>query len=506
MKKLFIIATFAVAFALVLNSCSSPMGSSSSSGITFTIPTSKLTMPTSSAARAISGNEVRLWLYDGTTLYPNGLKIYWSAPFTPGSNTSVTINGIPDGANYHIVVAVGTLSISLTSIDFSPTAFASSDRFSISSGATTNVSLTLKDISKNFVFASLPDAISVEELNGTLYAASNSLTGGTGTVFSCAVPLTTNSLANSGSTPGLIRSLSEGYSLASTGITPFLLVNTSQGVYQQNPGTPLALVAPVNNNLTQPDVTWSGAATWTTVTNGVTVPFSVYFYTSSSGASFSLGGLYDANELPTSSTSTAAWRTVNVSNLTGIIGNPILDFALTTTGSASSPTIYGFFATRLVGTVRVNSDWLQQTTLQLSDLLSNSSSYFTYIGAGMPLVQALGLAPDSVTGTQTLYLGTAGGVYTIPDATATTLATPVLVNGTQGIDIQRIVTDAAGDVAFYSPVDLFVLPVGKPLLRLPFVTSTVGIIHDVRWSPSTSGTLYIVGNRGVAQLAVGSLE
>ncbi len=497
MKRLFLAA---VVLALVLSSCSSPFGASANSGVTFTIPTSSLTLPASTtSARAIAGNEARLWLYDGTTPYPNGLQVYWSAPFAPGTNASVTINGIPDGANYHLVVAVGTLASAGGS--FTPTAFASSNRFTIASGATTSVSLSLKDISTSYVFAPLSGAVSVEELNGSLYAAANSPSGGT--VFYTPTPLTATNLTSAGTTQGVIRSLSEGYALSGTStITPFLLVNTAQGVYQPNvtasSTSPLSgLVAPTTSP--QPDVTWSGAASW--MASGV--PFSVYFYSSSSGQAFSLGGFFDNADIPYVSTSLAQWQTVNVSNLTGINGNPLLDFALTTTGSATSPTVYAFFATRLVGTVRVDSTWLK-TKIQLADLFGGQ--YFSYVPSGIPLVQALALAPDTLAGTQTLYLGTAGGAYQIADATGTDLTPPMLVNGTQGIDIRRIVTDAAGDVAFYSPTELFVQPVGKPLLRLPFVINSVGVIHDVRWSPSTSGSLYIAGQNGVAQLAVGTLE
>ncbi len=489
---------FALAvLAILLSSCSSPFGASSTSGITFTIPTSSLALPPSTtSARVVTGNEARLWLYDGTTPYPNGPQVYWSAPFAPGTNASVTINGVPDGANYHIVVAVGTLASA--GGGFTPTAFASSNRFTIASGATTSVSLSLKDISASYVYAPLSGAVSVEELNGDLYAAANSLNGNT--VFYTPTPLTATNLTSAGTTPGVIRSLSDGYALSGTStITPFLLVNTAQGVYQPtltapSTGALSGLVAPTTSP--QPDVTWSGAASWSV--SGV--PFSVYFYSSSSGQAFSLGGFYTD---PTNPATTAQWQTVNVSNLTGINGNPLLDFALTTTGSTTSPTVYAFFATRLVGTVRVDSTWLT-TKIQLADLFGGK--YFSYVPSGIPLVQALGIAPDTLAGTQTLYLGTAGGAYQIADATATTLTPPMLVNGTQGIDIRRIVTDAAGDVAFYSPIELFVQPVGKPLLRLPFVTNSVGVIHDVRWSPSTSGTLYIAGQNGVAQLAVGALE
>ncbi|NNM54534.1 MAG: hypothetical protein HKM05_07410 [Spirochaetales bacterium] len=493
-----------VVLTLVLGGCSSPFGASSNSGITFTIPTNSLTLPASTtSARVIAGNEARLWLYDGTTPYPNGSQVYWSTPFASGTNASVTINGIPDGANYRIVVAVGTFATSAAGSNFTPTAFATSNRFTIASGSTTSVNLSLKDISASYVFAPLPSAASVEELNGDLYAAANTSTGNT--LFYTPTPLTATNLMSAGTTPGVIRSLSEGYTLSGTAtVTPFLLVNTAQGVYQPPAITgisnlPLSgLVAPTTS--TQPDVTWSGAASW----QASGVPFSVYFYSSSSGQSFSLGGFYDSVDIPTVSNSTAQWRTVDVNNLTGINGNPLLDFALTTTGSATSPTVYAFFATRLVGTVRVNSDWLQSPKIQLSDLLGGQ--YFSYVPAGIPLVQALGLAPASLSGTQTLYLGTAGGAYQIADATGTTLTPPMIVNGTQGIDIRRIVTDAAGDVAFYSPTELFVQPFGKPLLRLPFVTNSVGVIHDVRWSPSTSGTLYIAGENGLAQLAVGMLE
>ena len=464
----------------LLASCSSPVSPSAGNSVTITIPTGN-----GSGSRAIQSSEALLWLFNGGTLYPNGTQGYYSTGFS-GSSASLTLTGIPDAADYSVVVAVG----SVTTSGFMPTAYAVSAPFSVATGAQTDVSLTLKTLTGALSTAlNATNVISIKEVGPTLYAASpTALYSSTTGLAGLSTPA---SLAT-----GTINSLTAGYDIPTA--TPFLLVNTTNGVYKNGVSNLVAASTP-----TQPDVSWSGAVSWTALVSGTAVPFYTYFFM---GAT-SFGGLYSAASDPGAAANTASWRSVDLSQIPSINGNPLLDFVITSTGSGANTVVYGFFATRILGTVRVNSSWLQQgATLQLSDLMDTSNGYFQYVGAGLPLIQALGLVSDPSLATKNLYLGTQGGAYVIPDATAATLAAPTLLPGTRGLNITRIVTDNAGDIAFLSKSDIFVQPAGKALLRLPFVASVVGTLQDARWSPGTPGLLYVAGTAGALAIQTGALE
>jgi hypothetical protein len=468
----------------LLAGCSSPVTPPSGNSVTFTIPTGA-----GSGSRALQSNEARLWLFNGGVLYPNGAQGYYSTGFS-GTAASLTVAGIPDAADYSVVVVVGAVTTS----GFMPTAYASSAPFSVATGAQTDVNLTLKNLTGALATAlNSTDVVSIKEVGSTLYAASPTTLYSSATTGLAGLPNLANPVPLA---TGTIHSLTAGYDIPTA--TPFLLVNTTNGVYKGGVSDLVAASTP-----TQPDVTWSGAVSWTAPVSGSTVPFYTYFFMGPT----SLGGVYSVASDPGAASNTSSWRSVDLSQIPGINGNPLLDFVVTSTGSGASTVVYGFFATRILGTVRVNSAWLQQGgVLSLSDLMDTSKGYFQYVGSGLPLIQALGLVSDPSLATKNLYLGTQGGAYMIPDATATTLATPALLPETRGFNITRIVTDNAGDIAFLSTNDIFIKPAGKALLRLPFVASVVGTLQDARWSPGTQGLLYVAGTSGALGIQTGALE
>jgi hypothetical protein len=167
-------------------------------------------------------------------------------------------------------------------------------------------------------------------------------------------------------------------------------------------------------------------------------------------------------------------------------GKPILDLLV---WKKDQDTIFGYFATRVVGAFRVGSSNIEN--LKLEDILSGNktNSPITFFGESLPLIQAFGYI-----GGDDLYLGTKSGVYKTNINTPKT-STPLLIEGTKGLDVTKIVVQETTE-AFLTAKELVILK-GSKIYKMPFLTSVVGTLTDVAWKGTD---LIVVGTNGICSV------
>ncbi len=393
---------------------------------------------------------VRVWVYSNNVLVKKADgQDYHSGSLASGTGT-VTISDLPPGDAYRLVVAAGTAS----GDRFATAKYGMSSAFAVRSGVETGVSMTLSDIAT--AYATATGALKSVVISGnTIRAASGS------TVFSgdSLGAVETGSASWDTATRGTINSLSLGSSAGAL----FPLVNTTNGVYAVGGG------APIGGLLEAPGALQSGSYD------------DVYFYQGET----QFGGLVEAGD---------EWTTVEL-DIDGLAGKPVLDFFVLENGGL----VYGYFATKFVGAFRMGENFIESEP-DIADVLDKSSGLLSFFAEDLPLVQAFGYTGD---GAGTLYLGTKNGAYrTSVSFGATALGSaPVLVSGTRGIDISKIVVNGEGSAAMLSASELVVVKDSK-VYRMPFVTGLVGTLTDIAWQ----GTKVIVtGSLGIGEVATANL-
>lgn len=398
-------------------------------------------------------SSVRVWVYsDNVLIKKASSEEYHSATLVNGQGT-VTIPDLPPGSGYRLVVAAGSAS----ETRFATVRYGMSAVFSVRSGVETGVALTLADIDTAYdtEIGGLKSVV-VDVDDNSIYAASDSA------VYSGAA---LGSLSPSAWTAGgAINSLSLGY--VSAGPSNFPLVNTTTGVYPVGGG------APIGGALVSPGALQSGSYD------------DVFFYQGDD----QFGGLVEAGD---------DWTTVEL-DIDGLAGKPVLDFFVVENGGQ----VYGFFATKFVGAFRMGQNFVESEP-DISDVLDKSSGLLSFFAEDLPLIQAFGYVGD---GAGTLYLGTKNGAYrtNVSFGTAALGSAPVLVAGTRGIDISKIVVRMDGDspvAAMLSASELVVVKAGK-VYRMPFATGLVGTLTDIAWQ----GTKVIVtGVSGIGEVETAGL-
>lgn len=413
-----------------------------------------------------SADQARVWVYLSNVLIPNtaGGTDYYAASLTDGSG-SVTIEELPPGSAYRIVVVVGTAAgDSLTDVS----RYGSSAAFTVNAGTDTTVSLGLKGMTvEKALGGENVKSVVVYNASGTKVSAATASSIFTGST----IAFGTEALVEAGHA---INSLS--VALSKSGTADTLLVNGTNGVTE---------------NGVDDIGTWDGGTAPNVLQSGGFIPGGedqpVYFYQ----AAKEFGGLIATGE--------NQWVSIKL-DMPGISGRPILDFFVSD-GGVIDGDIFGFFATRVVGALRMSSSFIDQPEDfdYLGAILGKdpSLSFFeneAAWGKNLPTVQAFGYAGDT---TKTLYVGTRNGVYQTKAAfgTAALSGAAALVPGTRGLDITKIATNPSG-AAFMAASDVVVLRNGL-VYRLPFIKSLVGTVNDIAWN---GDDLLVAGSAGLIRL------
>jgi hypothetical protein len=378
---------------------------------------------------------------------PNG-QAYFSGTVDSNGGT-VTISALYPGDNYLFVAAAGTNN----GTTFTTTAFGTSGQFSIKAGVETTVSITLDPISIGVPIPGV-NVVSVasvsSEVGVVIYAAS-------------ANTLYSGSLSSFNGTDWLNGTINN---LNATADGSTLLVSTSNGVYFDSNGFSSTIGPSSVNVLQAAGANHSG-------------PF---FYQ----ADKEFGGSLDGGN---------NWTQISL-NLP-VAGKPILDMLVLTTGNPS----YALVASRVVGAFMMSSDFFNGSVHDpIKEIFSGTSPYLTFFGSNLPTIQAFGKAPNGV------YVGTKNGAYQINLdynnlSGSLKTAVPALIPGTKGLDITKVlVDDNTGNAIFLASSELVLFyNAKKTIYKMPFLTGTVGTLHDV----ACDGTnIYVAGSSGLASFPI----
>jgi len=139
----------------------------------------------------------------------------------------------------------------------------------------------------------------------------------------------------------------------------------------------------------------------------------------------------------------------------------------------------------------------------LQEIFSGNSTYLTFFGSDLPLIQALGKYSDG--NNYYVYLGTKNGAYQItlnsadlPGSLKT--AVPALIPGTTGLDITKVLVDSAGNAVFLASSELVLFyNATKRIYKMPFLTGAVGTLRDVACDTSN---IYVAGSNGLVSFPI----
>lgn len=434
----------ALVLVLFVFSCAIWTGGSDSGTIS-------LSFSPSSKALGTGATEARVWVYSNNVLVPNTANPggYYSTSIGPGATeATITISDLPPGDSYRIVVAAFKSVGTTTTV----TAFGTSPLFGVRAGVETAVGFELTPI--NIVAKNIPGLVSVVYDGQDIWAATGSKLYKVGSNLS---------LQATGpdwlkTTTGTINSLN-----LTADQSPVVLVNTTNGIY----------------NTTQIPIggSWGSGGAPSVLQSGGISP-DIFFYQSEK----EIGGYVGGNE----------WNRIKLD--IPVAGKPILDLLV---WKKDDNTIFGYFATRVVGAFRVGSSDIE--ALKLEDILSgNENSPITFFGESLPLIQAFGYI-----GGEDLYLGTKSGVYKTNINTPKT-SIPPLIPGTKGLDVTKIVVHGTGAnavEAFLTAKEIVILKRSN-VYKMPFLTSVVGTITDVAWKGTD---LIVVGTNGICSVPTADL-
>lgn len=408
-------------------------------------------------AKAVTDNQVRVWVYSNNALIRNKAAgtLYFSGTLTDGKG-SVSIDNLPPGSGYRIVVAAGKVD----GDTFDTTRFGTSVLFNMSAGLDVEVSLDLIELAMNPALSDLDVKSVVPVFGGIAASTASKIYGGTG-----AADMTAAATAPTGTT---YNSLSTGTDDLSAEV---LLVNKSNGIDKIS--TPGGTASPVANFPDgAPSVLQSGAF------NGV------YFYQ----AEREFGGrtIGDLN-----------WFQIDL-DIEGMTGRPVMDFVVTQ--NPTTEAIIGFFATRIVGAMRMGQDFIEADLEDpLQEILDKDSALLKFFGEDLPFIQSFGYIGGA---NRTLFIGTKNGVYqtTAEFGSAAAIGTATLVEGTKGLNVTKIAKAVLEDntvlAAYMAETEVVVLKNGLVYL-LPFITGMTGEINDVAWKGSK---LYVAGAKGLTEI------
>jgi hypothetical protein len=414
--------------------------------------------------RAVTDDHVRVWVYSNNALIQNRAAgtPYFSGALSAGKG-SVTIDGLPPGSGYRIVVAAGTLSG--TGV-FDTTRFGASGIFNLSAGLEAEVKFPngLIELTMNSapVLADLNVKSVVSVFGGIAAATSNKIFGGAD-----AAGIAEAATAPTGT---VFNSLSIGTEESESEV---LLVNKSNGVDKiTTPGGTRTAVANFPDGA--PSVLQSGAF------NGV------YFYQAEREFGGRLSGAAD-------------WLQIDL-DIQGMTGRPVMDFFVTEKPASGivPASVTGFFATRIVGAMRMGQDFIEADLDDpLQEILDGESTLLKFFGADLPLIQAFGYLGGTA---RTLFLGTKNGVYQTTAEFGTTAIGPAsLVEGTKGLNVTKIAKTTVETTvlsAYMSETEVVVLK-NNLVYLLPFVNGMTGTINDIAWKGTK---LYVAGAKGLAEI------
>ena len=472
MKKIII---FVAILALVLlGACSFSSGGDDKGSVSMRFALAPL------ASKGLVGTEdtARIWIYSNNVLLEKDKTTeYYQVALTSGAG-SITIEELPPGNDYRLVVASGEIiNEKTTAADyFNVVRYGMSTAFEIKAGTDTSVAMTLEAITT--AYKALASVKSLVTVSGKIIAASSAAIHSGSSISG----LTTTDWSSS---YGTINSLSLGYTSSVSSYYP--LVNTTNGVYTlAEEGPPIIKADAITSVLkdgkpeSQLGALQSGAYD------------DVYFYQGER----QFGGLTGTDTV---------WTKIKL-DIAGLSGKPIIDFFVV--GSPSDKTnVFAFFATRFVGTFRMGESFIDQgADFDYLEAILGKNSLLSFFGEDLPLIQAFGYTGD--TG-NTLYLGTKSGVYKTTAAFTSTSGalgtTPVLVTGTKGINVTKIVTRLESDVpvaAMLSSDEIIVVK-GSLVYRMPYLKWMAGTLSDIAWN----GTKVVVtGSLGVAEIETSALK
>jgi hypothetical protein len=406
--------------------------------------------------KALDDNQVRVWVYSNNVLIrnKNAGTSYYSGTLKEGKG-SVTIENLPPGSGYRIVVAAGKAE----GDSFDTTRFGTSETFSMSAGLDVEISLALSELTMNRApdLAGLNVKSVVPVFGGVAASTVTKIFAGGDVESIVEMPYTV-----SGTTT--INSLSIGTDESNAEI---VLVNKSNGVDKVTISQTVSSVASFGSKAA-PSVLQSGAF------NGV------YFYQAEREFGGKTPGL-------------AEWLRIDL-DIEGMTGRPVMDFVVTQNPTTES--IVGFFATRIVGAMRMGEDFIDSDFGDkdpIEVILDKDSELLQFFGEALPLIQAFGYLGGQE---RTLFLGTKNGVYrTTAEFGTTAIGNTTLVPGTKGLNIKKIVTNANG-AAYMAETEVVVLKDNRVYL-LPFVFGMTGAINDVAWNGTK---LYVAGANGLAEI------
>jgi hypothetical protein len=410
--------------------------------------TISLSFSPSSKALGTGATEARVWVYSNNVLVPNtgNPEGYYSTSIGEGAtDATITISDLPPGDSYRIVVAAFKPVGTTTTV----TAFGTSELFGVKAGVETAVGIDLQEIKITVPSQQIQNLVSVVYDGSIITAASNSaLYTGSSVNLSSQAPWPPSK--------GTINSLN-----LTADPSPDVLVNTTRGIYYKSG----SYVGTSNWGDTPPSVLQSGGLS----------TLNTFFYQ----AEKEIGGYVGGNE----------WNRIELD--IPVAGKPILDLLV---WKKDENTIFGYFATRVVGAFRVGSSDIQN--LKLEDILSgNKNSPIIFFGESLPLIQAFGYI-----GSEELYLGTKSGVYKT-NINVPKNYTPLLIEGTKGLDVTKIVVQGTTE-AFLTAKELVILK-GSTIYKMPFLTSVVGTLTDVAWEGTD---LIVVGTNGICSVPTADLQ
>jgi hypothetical protein len=155
----------------------------------------------------------------------------------------------------------------------------------------------------------------------------------------------------------------------------------------------------------------------------------------------------------------------------------------------------------------MSSDFLDSTKVSdpIKEIFSGTSPYLTFFGSNLPTIQAFGKALNDVNG-YGVYVGTKNGAYQINLdynnlSGSLKTAVPALIPGTKGLDITKVlVDDNTGNAIFLASSELVLFyNATKTIYKMPFLTGTVGTLHDVACDGMN---IYVAGSSGLASFPI----
>ncbi len=423
--------------------------------------TGEFTVQLSGGARALGGNAARVWLLtEDNVLVPIGDPQDYSEVVISAADAQVTVEKIPAGPRYKILLSLGTVRDGWFQVD----RWAESALFEITVGSSVSVPVSLADVP--FVYGT---PVMGADLRGLVVSGPNLYAVDADTLYT---GLTTNGAAGMATAATLpaghtANSLSIG--IAIPGETD-VWVNTSKGILPYKGGVDFDVGLTANlGGGTGVSILESGG-----LIDSGTTEF-LFFQRDGGLGGADIGPYYDTLTLLTADT----WVDIDVSDF--VAGQPVQDFYVDMTSEPEK----AYFITKL-GAFGATSSLLGQG--DNPDLMSLVT--FFSVEGGIPI-----LAIEK--GASEFVLGTADGVWTTPDPTPP-VGTPSItsVAGTRGYSFHKLAATDANWAAL-SPYYLFIGDGAGVTHTIPFSAGLPGKVSAMVWN---NGKLVIAGSEGLVEI------